>query len=347
MAATGIGFATFIWFWPLLVVAVVGTLNPSAGDVSVFLPDRAGVPGRRGHRRPRGPGLRRATTSPRSSPARSARSLSGVPEALARRASAGASPTTQRVGFVLYAAAGRRDLPRSTSGSARARLERAADPSSGADACARARRAGRCSSWPALFSLDSAGSGFVVTSLLVLWLHLRFDLSAGTTGAVFFAAGLLGACSQLLAPRLARAVRPHPDDGVHPSAGERAAGARSVRAERRAWRSRCCSPARCSRRWTSRPGRRSSWRSCRRRAGGGVEHHERARAAWHRPRPRCWPASCSRTDFGWPLVIAGVTKVVYDVLLLVLYREVPEEVGDRADDADVGSPNLRSSRSTV
>ena len=49
----------------------------------------------------------------------------------------------------------------------------------------------------ALFSLDSAGSGFVVTSLLVLWLHLRFDLSAGATGAVFFAAGLLGGCSQL------------------------------------------------------------------------------------------------------------------------------------------------------
>jgi len=56
----------------------------------------------------------------------------------------------------------------------------------------------------ALFSLDSAGSGFVVTSLLVLWLHLRFDLTAGATGAVFFAAGLLGACSQALAPRLAR-----------------------------------------------------------------------------------------------------------------------------------------------
>jgi predicted MFS family arabinose efflux permease len=40
--------------------------------------------------------------------------------------------------------------------------------------------------------------------LLVLWLHLRFDLTAATTGAVFFAAGLLGACSQALAPRLAR-----------------------------------------------------------------------------------------------------------------------------------------------
>src|SRR5207244_9547512 len=38
MAATGLGFAGVTAFWPLFVVAVVGTLNPSAGDVSVFLP---------------------------------------------------------------------------------------------------------------------------------------------------------------------------------------------------------------------------------------------------------------------------------------------------------------------
>src|SRR5258705_3247276 len=38
MAATGVGFASFTNFWPLFVVAVVRTLNPSSGDVSVFLP---------------------------------------------------------------------------------------------------------------------------------------------------------------------------------------------------------------------------------------------------------------------------------------------------------------------
>ena len=38
MAGTGFGFATLTDFWPLLVVAIVGTLNPSSGDVSVFLP---------------------------------------------------------------------------------------------------------------------------------------------------------------------------------------------------------------------------------------------------------------------------------------------------------------------
>ena len=38
MAATGASFALVHDFWPLLVVAFVGTLNPSSGDVSVFLP---------------------------------------------------------------------------------------------------------------------------------------------------------------------------------------------------------------------------------------------------------------------------------------------------------------------
>ena len=38
MLFTGVAFAGLTTFWPLLVVAFVGTLNPSAGDVSVFLP---------------------------------------------------------------------------------------------------------------------------------------------------------------------------------------------------------------------------------------------------------------------------------------------------------------------
>src|SRR6516162_11318599 len=38
MAGTGVGFATLEGFWPLAIVAFIGTLNPSAGDVSLFLP---------------------------------------------------------------------------------------------------------------------------------------------------------------------------------------------------------------------------------------------------------------------------------------------------------------------
>src|SRR4029079_11963762 len=38
MIVTGVGFAGLSSFWPLLMVAFFGTLNPSGGDVSVFLP---------------------------------------------------------------------------------------------------------------------------------------------------------------------------------------------------------------------------------------------------------------------------------------------------------------------
>ena len=38
MAATGLAFAGLSSFWPLLLIAFVGTMNPSSGDVSVFLP---------------------------------------------------------------------------------------------------------------------------------------------------------------------------------------------------------------------------------------------------------------------------------------------------------------------
>jgi MFS family permease len=38
MAATGAAFAGFSSLWPLLVVGFAGTLNPSSGDASVFMP---------------------------------------------------------------------------------------------------------------------------------------------------------------------------------------------------------------------------------------------------------------------------------------------------------------------
>ena len=40
MIFTGLGFAWLESFWPLLIVAFVGTLNPSSGDVSMFFAGR-------------------------------------------------------------------------------------------------------------------------------------------------------------------------------------------------------------------------------------------------------------------------------------------------------------------
>ncbi|HET9489161.1 MAG TPA: hypothetical protein VFR64_05330 [Methylomirabilota bacterium] len=38
MVLTGIAYAALEHFSPLLLVPIVGTLNPSSGDVSVFMP---------------------------------------------------------------------------------------------------------------------------------------------------------------------------------------------------------------------------------------------------------------------------------------------------------------------
>jgi MFS family permease len=38
MAATGAGFAVITAFWPLLIIAFVGTMNPTSGDASIFVP---------------------------------------------------------------------------------------------------------------------------------------------------------------------------------------------------------------------------------------------------------------------------------------------------------------------
>jgi hypothetical protein len=38
MMATGVGFALTTAFWPLLVIALVGTMNPTSGDASIFGP---------------------------------------------------------------------------------------------------------------------------------------------------------------------------------------------------------------------------------------------------------------------------------------------------------------------
>src|SRR4030095_6460632 len=43
-----------------------------------------------------------------------------------------------------------------------------------------------------LFSLDSFGGGFVVQSLLALWLFRRFHLSIQTAGTIFFVSSLAG-----------------------------------------------------------------------------------------------------------------------------------------------------------
>jgi predicted MFS family arabinose efflux permease len=181
----------------------------------------------------------------------------------------------------------------------------------------------------ALFSLDAAGGGFTVTSILVLWLHLKFGLSAGTTATVFFAAGLLAATSQLLAPWLSRRIGlirtmayTHLPANVF-----LAAAAFAPTSELaimflliRALLSQMDVPARQSFVMAVVP--EGEWA-----AAASMTNVPRSLAA--AATPLLAGVLLAHSTFGWPLVIAGVTKATYDVLLLVLYRNVPETVGAR------------------
>lgn len=197
MAATGFGFAALSSFWPLLVVAFVGTLNPSSGDVSVFLPLEHSRLAAAADVASRTDVFARYALIGAVCAAGGALA-SGLPDRVVS-VSGIQRIDALRAMFVLYGVVGAliwsmyRKLP---AGPAAGDLRPAPLGPSKAVVVKLA----------ALFSVDSFAGGLVVNSLLALWLFQRFGLSLSAAGAFFFASGLLGAASQLAAPRLARRV---------------------------------------------------------------------------------------------------------------------------------------------
>ncbi len=198
MTATGLFFAGLSGFWPLLLVAFIGTLNPSAGDVSVFLPLE--------HAR-----LAEAVEGDARTALFARYSLTGALFAALGALAAGVPDWLAGLGiarlaalrgmFLLYAAIGAavwllyRHLPKLADGHAPPAPPQPLGPSRGI-----------VFKLAALFSLDAFAGGLVVNSLLALWLFQRFELSLAAAGSFFFWAGLLTAASQLAAPWVARRI---------------------------------------------------------------------------------------------------------------------------------------------
>jgi len=197
MAATGFGFAALSSFWPLLLVAFVGTLNPSAGDVSVFLPLEHSRLAHAGSGAGRVGVFARYSLTGALSAAVGALAVA-LPEALV--GSGWDRLTALRAMFAGYGVVGLallllyRKLPGGT----------APDPQHEPARLGPSRRT--VVRLAALFSVDSFAGGLVVNSLLALWLFERFGLSLAAAGAFFFCAGLLSALSQLAAPAVARRI---------------------------------------------------------------------------------------------------------------------------------------------
>ena len=200
MLGTGLGFALLEGFAALCVVAFAGTLNPSGGDVSVFLPaEQSLLAGSVASER------RTASFGRYALVGSLCGALGALGSGVCERAGAalGLAPEhALRLAYWIYAAAGLglafwyRPLLRTTRA-------QAAEPA----AVPRPARV-RPVIWKlsALFSLDSFGGGFAVQALLALWLIERFALSLQATGAFFFCAGVLSAFSQLGSAPLARRI---------------------------------------------------------------------------------------------------------------------------------------------
>ncbi len=198
MAATGIAFAGVASFWPLLLVAFVGTLNPSSGDVSVFLPLEHA---RLAHA---AQGSARVALFARYSVVGAAFAALGALAAAAPdglvRVGALSRIDALRAMFVLYAVLGLavfllyRRLPADG-------FDAAAAPTAPLGPSRRV-----VVQLAALFSIDAFAGGLVVNSLLSLWLFERFGFSLTAAAAFFFWTGLLSAGSQLAAPYVAARI---------------------------------------------------------------------------------------------------------------------------------------------
>jgi len=318
MLATGIAFSQVHAFWPLLVVAFVGTLNPSSGDVSVFVPLEQAMLAHAGPDAERT--TRFAAYNVVGAVAAAVGALSvGLVEPLARML---ARPRSEIIegAFALYGLLGiaafliYRRLPEDTAEAAE--LRTGLGPSKA-----------RVYQLAALFSLDSFGGGFLVQSLLALWLFHRFGLSLATAGAFFFWTGLLTAGSQFAAGRLARRIGlintmvfTHIPANLCVVAAAFAPnvyvalGLLTVRSAL----SSMDVPARVSYVMAVvTPAERA--------AAAGVTNVPRSLAA--ALSPALAGALFSAAMFPWPLLIGGSLKIAYDLLLLRQFQAVkpPEE----------------------
>ena len=184
MLASGLAYAAANDYAVLLLVAFVGTINPSGGSTSVFVPLEHTV-------------LSGAVQPARRTSAFARYSLIGA-LAGALGSLAAATPdwlAVQGIGtipaikimFIFYALLGL------LGGLAYHRLPRVARTRASAVPLGPSR--GIVYKLAALFSIDAFAGGFVVHSLLALWLFQRFELSLATAGAFFFWSGVLSAFS--------------------------------------------------------------------------------------------------------------------------------------------------------
>jgi MFS family permease len=319
MTATGAGFAAFTDFWPLLVIAFVGTMNPTSGDASIFIPLEQTVLTQTIDPR------RRTALFARYSVIGSAATAFGVlaaalPDLITAWTGCSRTQAMQSM-FGLYAMLG-------LLATALYRPLSAAIEVADAAPTAPLQRSKRLVyGMAALFGMDSFGTGFLVQSLLALWLYQAFAISVTTAAAILFWSSLCSAVSYLLAVPIAARIGlintmvfTHLPSNILlvliPFAPDLATAIALLLA--RSALSQMDVPTRASY------------------VMAVVAPEERPAAASITAVPKtfAWAAGSmisgyllALSTFGWPLVIGGFIKGVYDILLLIKFQKVrpPEE----------------------
>jgi MFS family permease len=316
MAATGAGFALTHQYWLILVIAFVGTMNPSAGDVSVFLPLEHTVLAE--------------TVEPQRRTALFARySLVGtlmaamgtlaasIPDLVAAHFGISRVAAVQST-FWVYGALGLVALllyrPLSTA------VEAPSAAAASRPALGKSKHV--IHSLAALFSIDAFGGGFFVQSLLALWLFQAFHLSVATASSILFWSSVCSALSFLVAVPISERIGlintmvfTHLPSNIFlilvPFAPNLATAIGLLLARNAL--SQMDVPTRTSY------------------VMAVVTPEERPAAASVTAVPRSLASAVSPllagylltlSTFGWPLLIGGALKAVYDVLLLIKFRGV-------------------------
>jgi MFS family permease len=320
MAATGAGFAIATNFWPLLAIAFVGTMNPTSGDASIFVPLEQTVLSQTIE-----PHRRTALFARYSVIGSAAAALGVLAAALPDVVNAWTGwprSVTMQLMFGLYAGLGLLALLLYRP------LSPAIEIAEEAPKVPLQQSKMLVYGMAALFGMDSFGTGFLVQSLLALWLYQAFQISVTTAAAILFWSSLCSAVSYLLAVPIATRIGlintmvfTHLPSNILlilvPFAPDLATAISLLLA--RSALSQMDVPTRTSY------------------VMAVVTPAERPAAASITAVPKtfAWAAGSlisgwllTLSSFGWPLVIGGVIKGVYDILLLLKFQKVrpPEEV---------------------
>lgn len=315
MLTTGIALGSVTTFVPLLLISIVTTLNPSAGDVSPFLPIEQAL-------------LSNSVSAEQRTSLFAGYNLvgslvgalgalcAGLPVLIARSLNA-SDQTGRQSAFVFYGLAGLlalvlySRLPH-VALDAQTSIRRALSPHSRKTVL----------TLSALFSLDSFGGGFATQAIFALWMLSRFNVSIESLGALFFGAGIISAFSSLLAVRISQriglvrtmvfthipasvllvlvALSPHVSIAI-------------ALFLVRAFLSQMDVPVRTSYVMAVvKPEERA--------AASSITNVPRSLASALPPLAAGW--MLDQTTFAWPLLICAACKITYDLLLLKMFTDV-------------------------